>query len=118
MIRRLSLLTSILEKLKKLFGRRTFPDSASTVTSREFHYEYTDTIGLYFQKTIDLEQFQRGLVLRFIRLIGRVSFRTSDDWSIRYDAIIDTGCPISVIPRSHWEEIEHYVILPQASIGF
>jgi len=110
------LLTNILEKLRKLFGRKTFPDSASTVTSREFHYEYTDTIGLYFQKTIDLEQFQRGLVIRFIRLIGRVSFRTSDDWSITYDAIIDTGCPISVIPRSRWENIEHNMILPQASL--
>jgi hypothetical protein len=117
MIRRLSLLTNILEKLKKLFGRKTFPDSASTVMSREFHYEYTDTIGLYFQKTIDFEQFQRGLVIRFIRLIGRVSFRTSDGWSIAYDAIIDTGCPITVIPRSHWEEIEHRVILPEASLG-
>jgi len=71
---------------------------------------------LYFQKTIDLEQFQRGLVIRFIRLIGRVSFRTSDDWSITYDAIIDTGCPISVIPRSRWENIEHNMILPQASL--
>jgi len=133
------LLTNILEKLKKLLGRKTFPDSASTVTSREFHYEYTDTIGLYFQpnfsfkkkslikrntkedknflRTIDLEQFQRGLVIRFIRLIGRVSFRTSDGWSTAYDAIIDTGCPISVIPRSHWEEIEHHIILPQASLG-
>jgi hypothetical protein len=116
MIGRLSLLTSILEQLKKLLGRKTFPDSASTVTSRE-PYEYTDTIGLYFQKKIDLEQFQRGLVIRFIRLIGRVSFRTLDGWSITYDAIIDTGCPISVIPRSHWEEIEHRMILHQASIG-
>jgi hypothetical protein len=85
--------------------------------SREFHYEYTDTIGLYFQKTIDLEQFQRGLVIRLIRLIGRVSFRTSDGWSTTYDAIIDTGCPITVIPRSRWENIEHHVILPQASLG-
>ena len=110
------MLTSILEKLRKLFSRKTFPDSASTVTSRE-PCEYMDTIGLYFRKKIDLEPFQRGLVIRLIRLIGRVSFQTSDGWSITYDAIIDTGCPISVIPRSRWEKIEHHVILPQASLG-
>ena len=76
-----------------------------------------DTIGLYFRKKIDLEQFQRGLVIRLVRLIRIVSFRTTDGWSAKYDAIIDTGCPITVIPRSRWEKIEHRMILPQTSLG-
>jgi hypothetical protein len=71
---------------------------------------------LYFRKTIDLEQFQRGLVIRYVRLVGDVSFRTSEGWSITYDAIIDTGCPITVIPHSRWEKIEHRMILPQTSL--
>ena len=116
MIRRLSLLTNILEKLKKLLGQRTSPDNVSTFSSRELCIP-TDSIGLYFRKTIDLEPFLRGLVIRLVRLVGDVSFRTSDGWSTTYDAIIDTGCTISVIPRSHWEEIEHRMILPQASLG-
>ncbi|MBC8235339.1 hypothetical protein H8E77_37815 [bacterium] len=41
----------------------------------------------------------------------------SNGWSITYEAIIDTGCPITVIPRSRWENIEHRMILPEASLG-
>ena len=52
-----------------------------------------------------------------MRLVGDVSFRMSNGWSITYEAIIDTGCPITVIPRSRWENIEHRMILPEASLG-
>ena len=110
------MLTNILEKLRKLFSRRTYPDNASTLSSREL-CALTDSIGLYFRKEIDLEPFLRGLVIRLVRLVGDVSFRTPDGWSITYEAIIDTGCPITVIPRSRWENIEHHMILPEASLG-
>lgn len=52
----------------------------------------------------------RGLVIQYVRLIGDVSFRTENGWTPEYDAIIDTGSPISFIPRARWEKIEYHLV--------
>ena len=41
---------NVLEKLRKLFGRKISPDNAPTVTLRKL-CEYTDTTGLFQKKT-------------------------------------------------------------------
>jgi len=57
-------------------------------------------------------------VLRIIRLKTRVSFRTLEGgWTLHRDAIIDTGCPVSVIPRSIWTNIHHYFISDEREEG-
>jgi hypothetical protein len=45
------------------------------------------------------------VLFRLIRILADVSFKTSDGWTTPMEAIIDTGGPISIIPRSVWEQI-------------
>lgn len=52
----------------------------------------------------------RGITIRYVRLIGDVSFRADDGWTESYGAIIDTGSPISFMPRSDWQEIEYHLL--------
>jgi hypothetical protein len=50
---------------------------------------------------------QRGIIIRYVRLIALVSFQTRKGWTEPETAIIDTGVPISVIPRRIWQEARH-----------
>ena len=51
---------------------------------------------------------QRGVIVRYIRILANVSFQTlGSDWTKPTEAIIDTGSPISIIPRHVWEQIRH-----------
>jgi len=48
------------------------------------------------------------VTVRYIRIVARVSFETADgSWTKPTDAIIDTGGPISIIPRSVWKQIRY-----------
>ena len=46
-------------------------------------------------------------MVRYIRILADVSFETADGWTEPMKAIIDTGGPISIIPRSVWEQVRH-----------
>lgn len=48
----------------------------------------------------DLELFEKGIVLPTIRLVTSIVFKCKERWSDPYDAIIDTGSPVSVFPSS------------------
>lgn len=54
----------------------------------------------------DLEFLSAGITLRLIRLVSMVQLITKDGWTRRYDVIIDTGNPVSIIPRFIWENAE------------
>ena len=64
-------------------------------------------VRLMYKTQIDWDYFQRGVVVRYVRIRGTVSFETRNGWTRPMGAIIDTGAPISIIPRSVWEQIRH-----------
>lgn len=70
----------------------------------------TNRINLKFTQKVDLEYFNRGILVRLVRLTALVSFRSTEGWSTGDEAIVDTGSPISVIPRSNWEDFHHYFL--------
>ncbi|MFQ5630949.1 MAG: hypothetical protein ACE5I1_19430 [bacterium] len=39
-----------------------------------------------------------------MRLLANIKFKTQDGWSLKYQAIIDRGSPINIIPKIIWEE--------------
>ena len=93
-------------------------DNASTSSSRE-RAVGTNRVNLKFVKRVDLEYFNRGILVRLVRLIAQVSFRIGDIWSTGDDAILEqftkktavlTGSPISVIPRSNWQNSDHSLL--------
>ncbi|MCH8290777.1 hypothetical protein IH992_06735 [Candidatus Poribacteria bacterium] len=50
----------------------------------------------------------RGIIVRYVRILADVSFAISNGgWTEPDEAIIDTGGPISIIPRHVWEQIQH-----------
>lgn len=61
-------------------------------------------VNLQIRTMIDLELLEKGIILRLVRLIGILRFKINSGWSNGYDAIIDTGGPISIIPYSIWEK--------------
>lgn len=63
-------------------------------------------IGLYFKKTIDLELLEKGVSIKLLRLMAQARFRTSDGWTDLYPVIIDTGAPMSVLPKRIWNKAE------------
>jgi len=70
---------------------------------------------LAYQTHVNLDYFQRGVLVRYIRILANVSFKTPDGWTESKEAIIDTGCPISIIPRRIWEEVR-YGLYPNAQV--
>ena len=56
------------------------------------------TISLAFQTNYDLSLLSAGLKVRLVRLLVNISFKTPSGWTEPYEAIVDTGNPITVIP--------------------
>ncbi|MBL7075132.1 hypothetical protein ISS37_07835 [candidate division KSB1 bacterium] len=63
-------------------------------------------INLEFETKIDPEFLAAGIPVRLIRLLATLQFLTSEGWSRRYQGIIDTGNPISVIPHFIWNNAQ------------
>lgn len=63
-------------------------------------------VNLFFteSRSAKLEAKVRGIDL--IRLRASVRFQTATGWSDIYDAIVDTGAPISLIPKFIWEKTQ------------
>ena len=70
-------------------------------------------IRLDFQTKIDLDFLLKGVSLRLIRLIATIRLKTRDGWTRAYDAIVDTGNPISIIPFSIWSKAQVRLLLPE-----
>lgn len=56
-------------------------------------------ISLLFSRNLDLELLEKGVKIWLHRLIVRVRFRTQGRWGKSFPAIVDTGAPVSVIPK-------------------
>ena len=69
-------------------------------------------IDLEFETKPDLELLSAGISMRLIRPIASLRLKTSTGWTNPHKAIIDTGSPITLIPKHVWEEITIKWILP------
>ena len=56
-------------------------------------------IDLEFETKLDLELLSAGISTRLIRLVASLRLKTSRGWTNPYKAIIDTGSPITLIPK-------------------
>ena len=61
-------------------------------------------IELEFETQIDLDFIERGIAVRLIRLTASVQLQTTEGWTKKYKALVDTGNPISIIPNSVWSK--------------
>ena len=63
-------------------------------------------INLEVRRFLDLEALEHGLTSFSFRLWTRVQFQTHHGWTAVLSALIDTGAPFSVLPKSVWSDIE------------
>ena len=64
-------------------------------------------VELDFTKTLDIDLLEKGVKIWLTRIVAQVCFKTKDgNWTRPYEAIIDTGAPVSLIPLTIWKEID------------
>ena len=61
-------------------------------------------INLLFREFPDLELLEQGIYIKGLRLYCGIRFKTSDDITDMIDGIIDTGSPVSVVPKKIWTQ--------------
>src|SRR3989338_5276910 len=91
-----------MKRTGKLIGKR-FPSSLS---SAGFTCTSCMVINLEVRRFLDLEALEHGLTSFSFRLWTRVQFQTHHGWTAVLSALIDTGAPFSVLPKSVWSDIE------------
>ncbi len=74
-------------------------------------------INLQYAKALNLELIEKGIEVWIRRLTAQVRFKTKDGWTRSYEAIIDTGAPVSVIPPSISEEVDKNILADYAISG-
>lgn len=62
------------------------------------------TIDLEFETHIDLDLVEQGIAVHLIRLTASAQLQTTEGWTKKYKALVDTGNPISIIPNSVWRQ--------------
>ena len=62
-------------------------------------------IDLEVRQFLDLEALDHGLTIESFRLLTRVQFKRSNGWTTLVPAIIDTGAPFSVLPKTMWTDL-------------
>jgi hypothetical protein len=68
-------------------------------------------INLFFREFENPNLAEKGVVFPAIRLFGRVQFKTRDDWTDAYVAILDTGAPTWVLPFKVWSECKEFDVI-------
>lgn len=63
-------------------------------------------IRLVYDTKYDSEFLSAGVSLRIVRLYANVRLKTLGGWTAIYQAIIDTGSPIALVPFSIWAPAE------------
>ena len=67
-------------------------------------------IRLHYSKALDLELIEKNIEVWLRRLTVQACFKKPRVWSQPYEAIIDTGAPVSIIPPAIWQEIEKEIL--------
>ena len=102
--------------LKRRLVKKLLTDTYSTILRNSI----TGTpIKLRFETKVDGRLLlESQIVHRVIRLKTRASFRSLEGvWMLPRDAIIDTGCPVSVIPRRIWTKAHHRFLAGEREEG-
>ncbi len=69
-------------------------------------------------KTLKSPELERKVPgLQVVRLLAAVQFRTPTGWTKPYDAIVDTGAPISVLPAFIWNKLERVELADHEIFG-
>lgn len=75
-------------------------------------------IRLHWQTDIDFQHQPQGQHVRIIRLIALVCFPEGNDWSHPYEVIVDTGSPLTLLPKMIWQNMNVHAFLSEAiSLG-
>jgi len=75
-------------------------------------------IKLYFETKQVISSRYGNWPLNIIRLMAKVQFRLSDGYLTQpWEAILDTGAPLSVLPRSLWRDLEKEIHVQKATFG-
>ena len=67
-------------------------------------------VKLFFRTLRDEELEEKVSGVEIIRLKSLIQFKQLQGWSKPYEAIVDTGAPISLIPAQIWRKMEHIVL--------
>lgn len=67
-------------------------------------------INLEFETRVDIDFLAKGISFRLIRLISRIKLKSKEGFTRTYDAIVDTGNPITIIPFSIWSKASVHLI--------
>jgi hypothetical protein len=70
-------------------------------------------INLRFYEIPEPDLLKAGIHLDLIRLVCDLRFATSQGWADVERAIIDTGAPVSMIPRSIWRRVAVHLLSPK-----
>ena len=68
------------------------------------------SVRLHFSKALDLELLEKNIEVWLRRLTVQVSFKTPRAWTQPYEAIMDTGAPVSIIPPAIWKDIDREIL--------
>jgi hypothetical protein len=61
-------------------------------------------VELYFKSSPSLELLEKGILVDIVRLYCMVRLGTNEEDI--HEAIVDTGSPVSVLPRSLWSRLD------------
>lgn len=67
-------------------------------------------INLGFETRFDIDFRAKGISFRLIRLISRIKLKSKEGFTRTYDAIVDTGNPITIIHFSIWSKASVHLI--------
>lgn len=67
-------------------------------------------IRLHYSKALDLDLIEKNIEIWLRRITVQISFQRLHGWTQPYEAIIDAGAPVSIIPPAIWQEIEKEVL--------
>lgn len=62
-------------------------------------------LELVVRRFLDLEALDHGLTIFSFRVLTWAQFKRPDGWTDRLPAVVDTGAPFSVLPRSLWDAL-------------
>jgi len=70
-------------------------------------------IRLLWQTSFDPIHLAHGHHVKIIRLYSPICFKTPTGWSHAFNAIIDIGSPLTVLPKKIWQNIDILEILSE-----
>ena len=74
-------------------------------------------VDLAFRQNLDLELFQKKVEVWLRRILVLTRFKTPTGWTQPYEAIVDTGAPLSILPARFWKQIEADVLCADEIAG-